>query len=95
MPANGAAGDARDACQALAGLDTAKWGRKGAAGDIAFNRYAAAGVLSTAAAAGDATYKPLAEAVRMSQIHHRQSFDFDEKTREKLREARRVCEGLW
>ncbi|MCX4825647.1 hypothetical protein OG883_38535 [Streptomyces sp. NBC_01142] len=91
---SGPAGDARAACQALDGFDEAKYGAKGADGDIALNRYAAAGVLSASAAAGDAKFKPLAQAIRRSQDRHAQVFDFDEMVKKDLDEARRICKGL-
>ncbi|WP_241518994.1 hypothetical protein [Streptomyces sp. CB03238] len=95
-PAAGAgpAGDARAACQALDGFDESKYVAKGPDGDVAINRYAAAGALSASAAAGDATYKPLAQAIRRSQDLHAQVFGFNEEVKSHLREARRICEGL-
>ncbi|MFF0445161.1 hypothetical protein ACFYT4_01870 [Streptomyces sp. NPDC004609] len=90
----GAAEDARAACRALDGFDESEYLVKGARGDIALNRYAAAGVLSASAAAGDAAYKPLAQAIRRSQDRHAQVFDFDAKVKKDLGEARRLCENL-
>ncbi|MFF8840794.1 hypothetical protein [Streptomyces sp. NPDC015130] len=89
-----AAADARAACRALAGFDEARYTERGAGGDIAVNRYSAAGTLSTAAAAGDARYKPLAEAVRRSQERHSRLFEFDAEAKKDLGEARTICEDL-
>lgn len=85
------AGDARAACQALDGFDESKYDAKGPEGEIALNRYAAAGALSASAAAGDATYVPLAQAVRRSQERHSQVFAFDAKVKQDLADARRIC----
>ncbi|MFH8477192.1 hypothetical protein [Streptomyces sp. NPDC018000] len=90
----GPRGDASAACRALDGFDESKYIAKGSAGEIAVNRYAAAGVLSASAAAGDATYRPLAQAIRRSQDRHAQAFDFDEKVKKDLDEARSICKGL-
>ncbi|MFH8738748.1 MULTISPECIES: hypothetical protein [unclassified Streptomyces] len=88
------AGDVRAACQALDGFDESKYVAKGPDGDIAVNRYAAAGALSASAAAGDAKYKPLAQAIRRSQDRHARVFDFDAKVKKELDEARRICKDL-
>lgn len=88
------AGDARAACQALDGFDESKYTAKEPEGDIALNRYAAAGALSASAAAGNATYQPLAQAVRRSQDRHAQVFAFDAKAKQDLDEARRICRTL-
>jgi hypothetical protein len=88
------AGDARAACQALDGFDESKYTAKGPEGDVALNRYAAAGALSASAAAADASYAPLAQAVRRSQDRHNQVFDFDAKVKQDLDEARRICGTL-
>ncbi|MFG1807775.1 hypothetical protein [Streptomyces sp. NPDC049040] len=88
------AGDARAACQALDGFDESKFAAKGPDGDIALNRYAAAGALSASAAAGDREYKPLAQAIRRSQDRHAQVFDFDAQVKQDLAEARRICGTL-
>ncbi|MFG3497787.1 hypothetical protein [Streptomyces sp. NPDC047928] len=90
----GPADDARAACRALDGFDESRYAAKGPDGDIAVNRYAAAGVLSAAAAAGDAAYQPLARAIRRSQDRHAQVFDFDARVRKDLAEARRICSEL-
>lgn len=90
----GAAGDARAACQALDGFDESKYTQKGAAGEIALNRYAAAGALSASAAADDATYKPLAEAIRRSQLRHARVFEFDATAKGDLDKARKLCGDL-
>lgn len=87
-------GDASAACRALDGFDESKYTAKGSAGEIAMNRYAAAGALSASAAAGDAAYRPLAQAIRRSQNRHAQVFDFDEKVKKDLDEARSICKGL-
>ncbi|MFJ9825959.1 hypothetical protein ACIRSU_16525 [Streptomyces sp. NPDC101160] len=86
--------DARAACQALDGFDETKFEEKGAAGDVAINRFAAAGALSASAAAGDPTYKPLAEAIRRSQELHAQVFTFDAKVKKELNRARAICADL-
>lgn len=88
------AGDARAACQALDGFDEAKYSAKGPEGEVALNRYAAAGALSASAAAADAAYEPLAQAVRRSQDRHARVFDFDAKVMQDLDEARRICGTL-
>ncbi|WUH90181.1 hypothetical protein OG900_08730 [Streptomyces sp. NBC_00433] len=88
------AGDARAACRALDGFDESKFTAKGPEGDIALNRYAAAGALSTSAAAGNPEYKPLAQAIRRSQDRHAQVFDFDAQVKQDLAEARRICGTL-
>ncbi|MFF4174235.1 hypothetical protein [Streptomyces sp. NPDC001744] len=88
------AADARAACEALAGFDTEKYTDKGPAGEIALNRYAAAGALSASAAAGDARYKELAQAVRRSQERHARVFEFDATVRQELDRARGICRGL-
>ncbi|MFF2507551.1 hypothetical protein ACFVTY_29830 [Streptomyces sp. NPDC058067] len=88
------ADDARAACRALDGFDESKYTGKGAEGEIALNRYAAAGALSASAAAGDTEYQPLAQAIRRSQERHARMFDFDEKAKKDLGEARRICKGL-
>lgn len=91
---SGPAGDARAACQALDGFDESKFTAKGSQGDIALNRYTAAGALSASAAAGNAKYQPLAQAVRRSQDRHAQVFGFDAKVKQYLDEARRICRTL-
>ncbi|MEV4340145.1 hypothetical protein [Streptomyces sp. NPDC049590] len=94
-PAKGTpAADARAACEALDGFDPAKYTTKGSAGEIAFNRYAAAGVLSASAAAGDAKYKELAQAIRRSEDRHARIFDFDATVMKDLDQAREICRGL-
>ncbi|MGW3561974.1 hypothetical protein ACWDNT_32585, partial [Streptomyces sp. NPDC000963] len=60
----------------------------------AVNRYAAADSLSTSAAAGDARYKPLAEAVRTSRQRFSMVFRFDETVKKDLDRARTFCEDL-
>ncbi len=94
-PAGGApAADARAACEALDGFDAAKYTEKGPAGEIAVNRFAAAGALSASAAAGDAKYKELAQAIRRSQDRHAQVFDFDATAEKDLDRARDICRSL-
>ncbi|MEU8435217.1 hypothetical protein AB0F18_20285 [Streptomyces sp. NPDC029216] len=88
------AADARAACEALDGFDAGKYTEKGPAGEIAVNRYAAAGALSASAAAGDAKYKELAQAIRRSQDRHAQVFDFDATAKKDLDQAREICRGL-
>ncbi|MEU6006915.1 hypothetical protein [Streptomyces sp. NPDC047453] len=92
--ANAPADDARDACRALSGFDESKYGAKGPEGDIALNRFAAAGVLSASAAAGDKRYEPLAESVRRAQALHAQTFDFGKEVKEELAKARDACGDL-
>lgn len=92
--ANAPADDARDACRALSGFDESKYGAKGPEGDIALNRFAAAGVLSASAAAGDKRYEPLAESVRRAQALHAQTFDFGKEVKEELVKARDACGDL-
>ncbi|MFF0483258.1 hypothetical protein [Streptomyces sp. NPDC004435] len=89
-----AAADARAACQALDGFDEKKYTDQGPAGTIALNRYAAAGTLSAAAAAGDASFKELAETIRRSQERHNMTFQFDETVKKDLDRARAICDDL-
>lgn len=93
-PGSGPAGDAHAACQVLDGFDESAYAAKGAEGDVARNRLAAAQVLSASAAAGSATYKPLADAVRDSVDRYARLFEFDAKARQDLAEARRICGTL-
>ncbi|MEV5600689.1 hypothetical protein AB0L33_04475 [Streptomyces sp. NPDC052299] len=88
------AADARAACAALKGFDPAKYTEEGTAGEVAVNRYAAAGALSASAAAGDATYKELARTIRRSQDRHAQVFEFDARVKKDLNRAREICRGL-
>lgn len=88
------AADARAACEALDGFDPAKYTDNGPAGEVALNRYAAAGALSASAAAGDAKYKELAQTIRHSQNRHAQVFDFDATVRKDLDQAREICRSL-
>jgi hypothetical protein len=92
--ASAPADDARDACRALSGFDGSKYGAKGPEGDIALNRFAAAGALSAAAAAGDDRYEPLAEAVRRAQALVQQAFEFGKEVKQELRKARGICNDL-
>ncbi|MEU1085608.1 hypothetical protein ACFYPN_12730 [Streptomyces sp. NPDC005576] len=88
------AADARAACQALDGFDPNLYTAKGPAGDIALNRYAAAGALSASAAAGDARYKPLAQAIRDSQQRHSVTFEFGPAVMKDLDHARALCDDV-
>ncbi|KOX25497.1 hypothetical protein ADL06_19110 [Streptomyces sp. NRRL F-6491] len=90
----GAAADAHAACRALEGFDPAKATENGAPGEIALNRYAAASALSTAASAGDARYKPLAEAVRSSRERFSTTFEFNAEVKKELDRARALCQDL-
>ncbi|MGW2561691.1 hypothetical protein ACWCXB_21035 [Streptomyces sp. NPDC001514] len=92
--ASGPAGDARAACGALDGFEESEYAAKGPEGDVALNRWAAAGALSASAAAGDTKYEPLAKAIRQSQTRHAQVFEFDAKVKKDLAEARRICKDL-
>lgn len=93
--ANDAAGDARDACRALSGFEPSDYATKGAKGEIALNHFGAAGALSASAAAGDAQYKPLAEAVRLAQNTHAVTYDFnDSRVKKNLAKARQICDDL-
>ncbi|WP_177153867.1 hypothetical protein [Streptomyces sp. 2131.1] len=86
-----AAADARAACGALDGFDPEKYTAKGPAGEVALNRYAAAGALSASAAAGDPKYKELAQTIRRSQERHAQVFIFDATVKKDLAKAREIC----
>jgi hypothetical protein len=88
------AADARAACEALDGFDPEKYTAKGPAGEVALNRYAAAGALSASAAAADPKYKELAQAIRRSQDRHAQVFDFDATVKKDLGRAREICRSL-
>lgn len=93
--ANDAAGDARDACRALSGFEPSDYFKKGSKSEIAMNRFGAAGVLSAAAAAGDAQYKRLAEALRLAQNAHAVTYDFnDSRVKKNLDKARQICDDL-
>ncbi|MBL1097360.1 hypothetical protein JK363_11865 [Streptomyces sp. 205] len=91
---SGPAGDAHAACAAFDGFDETKWGAKGKEGDIAINRYSAAGTLANAAAAGDKRYKPLAEAISRSQNRYAQELEFTAKVKKDLDKVRGLCEDL-
>ncbi|MEU0665298.1 hypothetical protein ABZ508_13970 [Streptomyces lavendulocolor] len=88
------AADARAACEALDGFDPEKYTAKGPAGEVALNRYAAAGALSASAAAADAKYKELAQTIRRSQDRHAQVFEFDATVKRDLDQAREICRAL-
>jgi hypothetical protein len=92
--ASAPADDARDACRALGGFDESKYVSEGPEGDIAVNRFAAAGALSASAAAGDKQYKPLAEAIRRAQLLHAKTFDFGKDVKRELAKARDACGDL-
>ncbi|OMI37267.1 hypothetical protein SPAR_21917 [Streptomyces sparsogenes DSM 40356] len=93
--ANDAAGDARDACRALNGIDESKYTAKGPEGEIALNRFGAALTLSAAAAAGDDRYKPLSDAMLRLQSEHARTYNFgDSKVKKSLAEARRLCQDI-
>ncbi|MBT2364888.1 hypothetical protein J7E88_06015 [Streptomyces sp. ISL-10] len=57
----GGAGDARGACDALAGFDESKCTADGDEGLVALNHLSAAMPLSAAADRGDSAYQPLAD----------------------------------
>ncbi|WP_159072702.1 hypothetical protein [Streptomyces formicae] len=89
-----AAADAHAACEALDGFDESRYTEKGPTGEIAVNRYAAAGAFSASAAAGDERYEPLAQAIRRSQERHARVFDFDAAAKRDLDKARGICRDL-
>lgn len=89
-----AAADARGACDALAGLDESKLASKGKEGEKMLYRFAGAFDLSMAAAAGDSSYKPLAEAVTRAHHRRQQVFEIDAGVKKELAEARRICADL-
>ncbi|MFE6286260.1 hypothetical protein [Streptomyces sp. NPDC057877] len=92
---SGAAGDARDGCQALDGFEESDYTADGAKGEIAMNRFAAATVLSASAAAGDAEFKPFAEAMREAQNQYARTFDLaNGKVQKPLKTARAFCADL-
>ncbi|MEU6289729.1 MULTISPECIES: hypothetical protein [unclassified Streptomyces] len=91
---DGARGDARGACDALTAMDESKLATRGKAGEQALYRFAAAFDLSTAAAAGDSSYEPLAKAVSGAHQRHRQVFEVDAGVKAKLSEARGICADL-
>ncbi|MFC7965504.1 hypothetical protein [Streptomyces cinereoruber] len=88
------AADARAACEALSGFDPEKYTAKGPAGEVAFNRYGAAGALSAAAAADDPAYKELAQTISRSQNRQARVFDFDATVKKDLNRAREICRAL-
>ncbi|MEV6108456.1 hypothetical protein AB0M28_27685 [Streptomyces sp. NPDC051940] len=91
----GAAADARDACRALDEVDMGDFGAKGAPGDVAVNRFAAAVSLSASAAAGDPDFKGLAKAVAQAQRELQVTFDpRSDKMRARLDKARGICADL-
>ncbi|MGA5499233.1 hypothetical protein ACPCSP_33445 [Streptomyces cinereoruber] len=88
------AADARAACEALSRFDPEKYTAKGPDGEVAFNRYGAAGALSAAAAAGDPAYMELAQTIRRSQDRQARVFDFDATVKKDLDRAREICRAL-
>ncbi|MFJ3981352.1 hypothetical protein [Streptomyces fungicidicus] len=95
---NSAGGDARGACDALAGLDESKLAPKANVSEQereqALYRFAGAFDLATAAAAGDSSYKPLAEAITRAHNRHRQVFEIDAEVKKELVKARKICADL-
>ncbi|MFJ6566382.1 hypothetical protein ACIQNU_03100 [Streptomyces sp. NPDC091292] len=87
-----AAADASAACGALERFDESKYAAEGPDGDIALNRFGAAGAHSAAAAAGDPAYQPLADAVRDAQLEHARTFKFGSEVKKNLAKARGICE---
>ncbi|MGW3728296.1 hypothetical protein [Streptomyces sp. NPDC000851] len=86
--------DARGACDALAGVDESKLFTKGKAGEQALYRFAGAFDLATAAAAGDSSYEPLAEAITRAHNRYRQFFKVDTEAKRELAKAREICADL-
>ncbi|WP_256923681.1 MULTISPECIES: hypothetical protein [unclassified Streptomyces] len=93
-----AGGDARGACGALAGLDESKLAPEDKVSEQereqALYRFAGAFDLATAAAAGDSSYEPLAEAITRAHNRHRQVFEVDTGVKKELARARKICAGL-
>ncbi|GAB3173763.1 hypothetical protein [Streptomyces incanus] len=93
--ADGSAGDdARGACDALAGVDESKFSTEGKAGELAMHRFAGAFGLSAAAAAGDSSYEPLAEAISRASNRRLQVFEVDAEVKKELAKARGICADL-
>lgn len=94
----GAGADARGACDALAGLDESKLVPKSKVREQereqALYRFAGAFDLATAAAAGDSSYEPLAEAITRAHNRHRQVFEVDAEVKKELAKARGICADL-
>ncbi|MFJ7147882.1 hypothetical protein ACIQVT_06745 [Streptomyces sp. NPDC100445] len=86
--------DARGACEALDGVDASKLSTRGKAGEQALYRFAGATALATAAAAGDSSYKPLAEAITRARNRQNQVFQVDATVKKELAEARGICADL-
>ncbi len=86
--------DARGACDALASTDESKLFTKGKAGEQALYRFAGAFDLATAAAAGDSSYEPLAQAITRAHNRHRQVFEVDTEVKKELAKARTICADL-
>ncbi|MFF1272452.1 hypothetical protein ACFVZC_03385 [Streptomyces marokkonensis] len=95
---SGAGSDARGACDALAGLDESKLLPQAEVREQereqALYRFAGAFDLATAAAAGDSSYEPLAEAITRAHNRHRQVFEVDTEVKKELAKARRICADL-
>ncbi|MEW2633823.1 hypothetical protein AB0903_19740 [Streptomyces sp. NPDC048389] len=89
-----AADDARGACDALAGFDESKYTAEGDEGLIALNRWTGAVTLSAAAAMGDSSYQPLADALQRASDRHMQVFEFDDRAKKDLATAREICADL-
>ncbi|MEU0087938.1 hypothetical protein [Streptomyces sp. NPDC006274] len=89
-----AAADARGACDALAGFDESKYLAEGNEGLVALNRWHGAVTLSTAAAAGDSSYKPLADALRRAADRHQRDIEFNAEVMKDLTKARDLCADL-
>ncbi|MFF2845890.1 hypothetical protein ACFVT5_06115 [Streptomyces sp. NPDC058001] len=89
-----AAADASAACGALDRFDESKYATDGPEGDMALNRFGAAGAHSAAAAAGDPAYKPLATAIRDAQLGHANTFKFGPEVKKDLAKARDICGDL-
>lgn len=62
--------------------------------EIALNRWSAAFALSESAAARDAAYKPLADALRSSKGRYVADAEFSAKVKEDLAQARRICSHI-
>ncbi|MFF9222153.1 hypothetical protein [Streptomyces viridosporus] len=97
--AGGSAGDdARGACDALAGMDESKLFPKGKVREQereqALHRFAGAFSLAKAAAAGDPSYEPLAQAITRAHNRHLAVFDVDAGVKKELAEARSICADL-
>ncbi|AXG82900.1 hypothetical protein DVK44_25575 [Streptomyces paludis] len=90
----GARADAVAACAALDGFDESMYMTKGSAGEVAGHRWGAAYSLSRAAAAGDAAYKPLANAIQGASDRIMSTFEVDAEAKAGIRKARVLCADL-